>query len=418
MNRFFFIGLGAIVVLILGLISYGTYLNQEGEAQIAERMADQSIPLQGAKAQTRQLRPRLSLDTLNLYSDKMTDAVALIDGRITAVHVQKNDHVVRGQTLFTITNEQTPIKIRQADIDILKAENDIINADTNIRKAETALAKTKTDLDRYTRLHDRDAVTVERYEEAVAAHNEALANLDSARIQKDQYIAQRNYYVAQKDQLAIEESHADVGAPIDGEVLILYRPQGSYVSAGTAMALIGNFRTLYFSMAIENETARLLTVGEKSTLFFNRSDFSKIYDTEYESGNAGTAQQFTANIIEITPPLDEPAALRKVVWEVNNSAGLLEPQTYGNVSIEAFVPHNCLTVPLTAMIDPSRSAVFIVNQDRKLVRRSIRTGVDDGTFVEILDGLNEGDIVVTSGTGGLEEGMKASLTLEGGGNNG
>ena len=70
------------------------------------------------------------------------------------------------------------------------------------------------------------------------------------------------------------------------------------------------------------------------------------------------------------------------------------------------------------MIDPSRSAVFIVNQDRKLVRRSIRAGVDDGTFVEILDGLNEGDIVVTSGTGGLEEGMKASLTLEGGGNNG
>ena len=414
MNKFFFIGLGTIVVLIVGLISYGTYLNQQGEAQIAERMSDQSIPLQAVKAQPRQLRPTITLDALNLYSDKMTDAVALIDGRITAVHVQKNQHVDKGQTLFTVTNEAAPIKIRQADIDILKAENDIINADTDIRKAETALAKARNDLGRYTRLHEREAVTSERYEEAQAVYNEAQANVESARIRRQQLVAQRDYYNNQKEQLMLESAHSQVTAPIDGEVLILYRTQGSYVSAGTAMALIGNFRTLYFSMAVENETAQRLTVGEKSTLFFNRADFSKIYDTEYESGNAGTAQQFTANIIEITPPLDEPAALRKIIWEVNNSAGLLESQTYSDVSIQSFVPHRCLTVPLTAMIDPSRTAVFIVNNDQKLVRRSIRAGVDDGTYVEILDGLKDGDIVVTSGAGGLDEGMKVAITLEDG----
>ena len=85
MKRPFFLGLGTILILIIALIVYGTYLNQRGESQIAERMSDRTIPLRGAKVQMRQLKPRLALDTLNLYSNKMADAVALLDGRITSM---------------------------------------------------------------------------------------------------------------------------------------------------------------------------------------------------------------------------------------------------------------------------------------------------------------------------------------------
>ena len=68
MKRTFLAGLGIILVLIIALVVYGTYLNQRGESQIAERMSDQTIPLRGAKVEMRQLKQRLALDTLNLYS--------------------------------------------------------------------------------------------------------------------------------------------------------------------------------------------------------------------------------------------------------------------------------------------------------------------------------------------------------------
>lgn len=414
MKRFFFIVLGVLLFLIVGLIVYGTYLNQSSEAQISERMSNQSIPLRAAVVKERMIKPQLSIDTVNLYSDKMADAVTLIDGRITAINVQKHEHVVAGQTLYTVTNETYPIRIRQADIDISKAENDILQAENEVMKSETALAKAKNDFGRYSRLRARDAVTAEKYEEVEATYREAQVNVENRQVQKERLEAQKEYYVAQKEQLLLEQSYAKVTAPLDGEVLILYRPQGSYVNAGTAMALVGDFQKLNFSMAIDDRLAQRLSPGQKATVVFSRSDFAKIYDTGYESGNAGKAQEFTAILRDISPGLEEAAAMRKVIWEIDNSAGLLEPQTYNNVSIKSFLAHLCLTVPLSAMANPARTVVFVVAEDGRLYRREITAGADDGEYIEIISGLEAGDVVVTSGTDGLEDGMNADITYESG----
>ena len=413
MRKFFLSGLGVILFLIVGLIIYSTYLNQRGESQIAERMSDQTIPLRGAKVQMRPLKPRWVLDTLNLYSNRMADAVALLDGRITSIDVQKNTRVVQGQPLFTVTNESYPIKIRQADIDILKVDNEIIRSDNDIMKAETNLARAKSDFERYSRLQAQEAVTTEKFEEIEAIYKEAQVNLKNAHIQRESLLAQKEYLVAQKQQLLIENSYSSVTAPIDGEVLILYKTQGSYVTAGTAMALVGDFRTLNFSAEIDDESAKKIRVGDKATLNFNRADFSKIYDTEYEAGNSGREQKFTAQVVDINPSPTVPASIRKILWEVDNRTGLLEPQTYNAVYLQIITPRSCLTIPLSAMTSPARDEVFIVDKDGKIYRRQIVTGADDGIFIEVIKGLQENEQVVTSGTDGLEDGMKADLTLEG-----
>ena len=262
MKRPFFVGLGAILVLIIALVVYGTYLNQRGESQIAERMSDQTIPLRGAKVQTRQLKPRLALDTMNLYSNKMADAVALLDGRITSIDVEKNSHVVQGQTLFTVTNDTQSIKIRQADIDILKVENEIIQSENDIMKAESNLARAKSDFERYGRLIAQEAVTQEKFEEIEAAYKEAQVNIQNTHVHKKSLLAQKEYLIAQKEQLLIENSYSQVTAPIDGEVLILYKTQGSHVTPGTAMALVGDFKTLNFSVDIEDKFTKRFRAGD------------------------------------------------------------------------------------------------------------------------------------------------------------
>lgn len=413
MKRPFFVGLGVILVLIIALVIYGTYLNQRGESQIAERMSDQTIPLRGAKVQTRQLKSRLALDTMNLYSNKMADAVALLDGRITSIDVEKNTRVVQGQTLFTVTNDTQSIKIRQADIDILKVENEIIQSENDIMKAESNLARAKSDFERYGRLIAQEAVTQEKFEEIEAAYKEAQVNLQNAHVNKKSLLAQKEYLIAQKEQLLIENSYSQVTAPIDGEVLILYKTQGSHVTPGTAMALVGDFKTLNFSVDIEDKFTKRFRAGDVATISFNHADFSKIYDTEYEADTSSRGQRFTAQIVEITPPPSVPASIRKILWQVDNRAGLLEPQTYNAVALHMTTPRSCLTVPLSAMTNPSRNEVFVV-EDGKIYRREIETGSDDGTFIEVVKGLRENELVVTSGTDGLEDGMKATVTLEGG----
>ena len=294
----------------------------------------------------------------------------------------------------------------------MRAEGEIIRADNDIRKAETELAHAKSNFNRYDQLRDYSAISLEKYEEMEAIYKESQITLENMYLQKNQMIEQKKSLEAQKEQLLIESAYSRVEAPIDGEVLILYKQIGAYVAGGTALALIGNFNNLYISTPMEDKEIRRFSVGQEAVLSFNQKEFQKVYDIEYEAGNKGNLQTFNARIVEISPSLDQSAAIRKVIWQVDNSSGLLEPQTYGNVTFEMKSMNRCLTVPLSAMADVTNTSVFVWTADGTIQRRNVTTGIKDGKYIEIVSGLKEGEVVITSGTNGLEGGMKASVTFK------
>lgn len=386
MRKFYFVGLVAILIMAIGMIAYGAYLNESGENQIAKRMRERTIPLQGEKVKYRNISPMFMLDTINLSSNEMADAVALIDGRIENSFVKKNSSVRRGQVIFALVNEDIPIKIQQAESSIAKAEAQVFQA--------------RNSFDRYTRLKEKNATSMEKYDEARLNFEAAQASLREAQ--------------AVKEQLLVQKGRQDVIAPIDGEVLILYKQIGAYVTAGTPIALVGNFNRLTFSVPVEDAGARRLQVGEQFELnFTNSKAFKKAYDTEYGAGNLGSNQVFPVYVKEIMPDLNQQATMRKVVFEIDNSVGILEQQAYSDVELIRTTTHSALTVPLTALSE-NRQYVFIVTPENTLDRRRVTAGADDGKHVEILTGLHEGDIVITSATKGLEEGIRVSVSLTGG----
>jgi multidrug efflux pump subunit AcrA (membrane-fusion protein) len=110
--------------------------------------------------------------------------------------------------------------------------------------------------------------------------------------------------------------------------------------------------------------------------------------------------------------------MRRVLWEIDNRSHLLEPLTYNNVAVKTDQTYDCLTVPLTAMSDSSHDSVFVVQPDKTVKRKEVRTGPNDGTFIEILSGLKENDVVVVENFEGLKDGVKVDITLEGGGADG
>ena len=390
MKRLYIVGLVLILIFAVAMISYGTWLNKKGENQIVERMENRTIPLRGAKVQVHDIKPEIMLETINLNSEEMADAVALIDGRIENIFVRKNSIVRRGDVIFQLVNEEIPLKIQQAE--------------SSIAKAEAQLANAKNNYARYTRLMDRNATSREKFDDAEAAYLASEAALQEA--------------LTIKKQLLTQSAKQDVIAPIDGEVLILYKTQGSYVTAGTPIALIGDFSRLVFSMPVEDKYAQRLSIGHRAELSFTSSQIlRKAYDTEYAAGNKGDEQVFPIHVIEITPPLNETATLRKIVFEVDNRVGLLEQQAYSGAILKSVRSRRVLTVPLAAMTDSNRKSVFVVTADNTLERREVKTGSNDGDFIEIISGLKEGEIVVTSATEGLEDGMKVTITLTGGDGN-
>ena len=382
MKKFYFIGMTIILIMAVSLIGYGAYLNKTDENQIELRMEERKIPLQGARAKFRNLQPIFVLDAINLNSDEMADAVALIDGRIENIFVQKNSAVKKGEILFELVNEDIPIKIQQAESAIARAEAQVLQA--------------KNSFERYERLREKNATSLEKYDEAKLNFEAAQANLREAQ--------------AQKNQLLVQDSRQNVIAPIDGEILIFYKQIGAYVTAGTPIALVGNFSKLNFSLPVEDAQAKKISVGEEFGLNFKNSRaIQKAYDTEYAAGNLGNAQIFPVFVKEIIPNLNQAAAMRKIVFEIDNSAGILEQQTYNGVELIRNSKHNALTIPISAL-DENKKNIFVVKENI-LEKREVKIGADDGKFVEILSGLNENEIVVTSATKGLEDGMKVEINL-------
>ena len=114
MRKTFFVGMALILLMALALVGYGAYLNHKGEQIIADRTENRRLPVTGAIVELRSLKPIVVLDTANIYSEEMIDAVAMLDGQVASALVEKNSHVNAGQTLFVINNPQMPLKIEQA----------------------------------------------------------------------------------------------------------------------------------------------------------------------------------------------------------------------------------------------------------------------------------------------------------------
>ena len=150
------------------------------------------------------------------------------------------------------------------------------------------------------------------------------------------------------------------------------------------------FERLKFTTLLENAQASRLSIGEHFELYLN-----------------GNRSFILAYVKGIMPDSSKAAAMRKVFFEVDNHGGTLERRIYRNVELVTVTAYKALTVPLTAMTD-NRQYVFVQTAAKTLERRKILAGADDGEYIEILSGLREGEVVITSAISDLEDDMKVS----------
>jgi Cu(I)/Ag(I) efflux system membrane fusion protein len=105
----------------------------------------------------------------------------------------------------------------------------------------------------------------------------------------------------------------------------------------------------------------------------------------------------TGRISFIHPALEAETRTAKVRIEIPNPRGDLKPGAFVNVELETRLGKG-LAVPASAVLPTGeRRIVFVDLGDGRLAPRDVRLGVRAGDYYQVLDGLVEGDVVVTSG---------------------
>ncbi len=110
-------------------------------------------------------------------------------------------------------------------------------------------------------------------------------------------------------------------------------------------------------------------------------------------------QSFSGEVIFVYPYLDKKTREVQVRLEFDNPSGLLKPGMFTNVELQSTLARERTLAPREAIIDTGeRSVAFVSLGDGRFEPRDVRVGIEAGDgMVEILQGLEPGEKVVTSG---------------------
>ena len=385
MKTFFILAMSLIIALSGAFVGYGIYLNQVSGSHIETMMAARAVNVRGIRASSREVRPEIVLDYVTLQTDWAADVIAQIDGTIREFTVARGQEVKRGDVLCTLVNMDIALQIS--------------GANTDIAKAQASYAQAKSEADRNKRLAEKDSISTSELETSVARMKAAEAELSAAKIALDQLNQQKKFQ--------------SVTSPLDGFVTVIYHQAGSYIQKGAPVAMIADFSKLVFRGQIPDEKIKNLSPIDDVFLMPMDSSFltEKALDTAFKSG---FDENFVvkARIRDVAPPISENAPLRVVSWELDNDLGLLEPGLYTEVVAGRSDTKTTLAVPMGLIGDGKAASLYVKDSDSRLAVRTVETGVYGRGLIEILNGIEEGDVVITSGVEGLEPGTKIDVTVE------
>lgn len=171
-----------------------------------------------------------------------------------------------------------------------------------------------------------------------------------------------------------------IHSPITGTVIRKEVVQGTHVEPGQELYTIADLSHVWVLADIYEYELPFVKVGQKAAVTLS-----------YDPGTI-----LTGRVGFIYPTLDPKTRTAKVRFELDNRDEKLKPDMYANVELRADMGTR-LAIPQEAVIESGRKqVVFLHHGGGRLEPRLVKTGVRTGEWTEVLEGLNEGDHIVTS----------------------
>ncbi len=290
----------------------------------------------------------------SLEAEKDVSVVARSSGLLESIKVEEGDHVEKGQVLAQLDIEQLSLEAQQLGATLKKLEGEL--------KRQRLLYKR--------RLGSNDA-------------------LDKAKFEFEAQTAQ--YQLAK-----LKLQYATVKAPISGVISERLVKEGNLISNNEVLFKIIDPASL------------------KAVLFLPEKELSNISKGQpvLLTVAAYPNQVMRGSVERIRPMIDTETGTFKVVAGIENSQELLQSGMFGRVELIFDVHRDSLLLGRESIItQDNRSHVFIV-KDSKAIQTPIETGFTQNGLVEVISGLDETDMVVSTGHQILKHEAKVEIVGE------
>ena len=313
----------------------------------------------------------------NLIGDATVSVVPRVAGRLQAIYVKLGDRVGMGQRIAKIEDFELQEQVKQAE-----AAQEVSQATIRQREADLQLALTNAERSR--NLFARQLLPKQTLDDTEARYQSAIAQLDLAR-------AQNSQSKARLDELHITLANTVIVSPVNGFVARRGADPGAFVSQNAPIADVVDISRVRLVANIVEKDLRQIAGGDDATV----------------EVDAFPGEQFTGRIARVSPVLDPATRTASIEIEIPNPGFRLKPGMYARVGITTNQKKDTLVVPINAIVDlGGRRGVFVAQDNNTGTFRPIRVGIEEATQAEVLDGVTEGEVVVTTGAGSVREGER------------
>jgi RND family efflux transporter MFP subunit len=308
----------------------------------------------------------------NLIGEQTVDVVPRAAGRITSISVRLGDRIRRGQLLAKIEDREIVEQVRQAE-----ASHQV--AEATIRQREADLNLAQTNVERSRNLFARQLLPKQTLDDAEARYTSAVAALDLARAQ----LAQSQ---ARMQELKINLANTNVISPVDGFVSKRNLDVGAMASQNQPVASVVDISSLRLVTNVVEKDLKAVNVGDRAQV----------------EVDAFPGEKFSGRIARLSPVLDPSTRTAQMEIEILNPQFRLKPGMYARVDLTVEDKQNVLVVPKIALVDSQgERGVYQPSEDGRAKFKAVKVGIENNDQAEILEGLTDGEVIVSTGAGAL-----------------
>jgi RND family efflux transporter MFP subunit len=285
------------------------------------------------------------------------DAVAKTIGYLDAVLVDRGDVVKAGQTVAVVRPSDLPDQLAVARGTLAQSQAQVTLARINLERAQKLA------------------------QEGLATQAELQSTTSALTIAEA---------MAQASKAQIGALATRLVAPMDGVVASRRLDPGALVGPTTGAVLtVVRIDTLRVFVSVTERDAAALAVGQPARV----------------TVDALPGQSFEGQVVRLAPSFDPISRTLDAEVHLPNPKRELRPGMYGRAFIRLAVHPQAVVVPATAVQISNRQRHVFVIEGEKARKRAVETGVDAGTWLEVLSGVKGGEEVVIAGADGLADSM-------------
>ncbi len=292
-----------------------------------------------------------------------------VGGKIARIYVEEGDRVKKGDLVAELDTRAIRLQLEQAQAALAVAEANLNDANRNLQRME--------------RLKDEEAVSNQQYEKIKLAYEAAEAQRQQAEAAVN--LAKYNLEVS-----LMRAPFSGVVASKNAEVGDVINPMMGGFSSNSGVLTLMDFSQIRIEIDVSYEDIVRIRKGQKAEL--------KVTSLPNAS--------FVGRVAVVSMVADPSSKKFKVEVNVDNPDLILRPNTFGEVVLEVSAQEQALVIPQNALLE--NKYVFIAD-GRQALKKEIGAGLQNSEWLEVVEGLKEGDLVIVEGNYGLEDGAEIEI---------